>query len=127
MDADHRRFGDLIEGLATASQSEAVDHLQRLRDFATEHFGVEDEELRQMSDSNASCHLDEHAAVLKSLNQVAEILKNEPSRGGGLIPGLVREFRRWLPEHVGSMDAAVAIARTKRRHGGAPVIIMRRG
>lgn len=127
MDADHCRFGDLIEELAQASPPEALARLQRLSDFAAGHFRVEDEELRQMSDGNASCHLDEHAAVLKSLGEVAEVLTNDPLRAEDLIPGLVREFRRWLPEHVSQMDAAVAITRTKKRHGGAPIVIMRRG
>jgi predicted AAA+ superfamily ATPase len=47
--------------------------LDALQAHASEHFALEDQELRQMRDGNAE-HLDEHAAVLKSMDEVRGIV-----------------------------------------------------
>lgn len=102
--------------------------LDALQAHASEHFALEDQELRQMRDGNASCHLDEHAAVLKSMDEVRGIVAAGPdsTESAHLVARLTAELRRWLPEHVTAMDAGVAHTRTRSRLGGAPVVLTRR-
>jgi hemerythrin-like metal-binding protein len=128
LDADHAELLRLIDALDAAQPHELVAALEALRDHAAKHFAVEDEELRQMKDGNASCHLDEHQAVLKSLGEVRDIVAGADSSldVAALIRPLCAELYRWLPEHVQAMDAGVAIFRTKSRFGGAPVVITRK-
>jgi hemerythrin-like metal-binding protein len=128
LDADHAEIQRLTERLAEAPPAGLVDALQALRDHASEHFAIEDQDLREMKDGNASCHLDEHAAVLASLAAVCERVGPAPAapESQDMVSRLVAELRRWLPEHVQQMDAAVATSRTKKRLGGAPVVLSRR-
>jgi hemerythrin-like metal-binding protein len=125
LDADHDELERLIDRLAEAPPEGVVDALHALQAHATEHFGIEDGHLRIMKDGNASCHIDEHAAVLNSLAEVLEHVAPAPGseRSQDILTRLVKELRRWLPEHVLEMDAAVASARTKERLGGAPVVL----
>ncbi|PPE68291.1 hemerythrin [Caldimonas thermodepolymerans] len=127
LDADHDEFARHIDALGAARGREALDALRALRAHVAEHFAVEDVELRQMKDGNAACHIDEHAAVLRSLAEVDEILEQAPEAESSdeLKEALVAELMRWLPHHVEAMDAAVAHFRAKRRLGGAPVVLTR--
>lgn len=128
LDADHEQLHRLIDALAAAAGGGVRPALQALHAHAKEHFDLEDQDLRLMRDGNATCHLDEHAQVLRSFEEVDAILARDPgSREADLlIAQLVAELRRWLPEHVQAMDAAVAHFRSKRRLGGSPVVIMRK-
>jgi hemerythrin len=131
LDGDHEELLRLIHRLRDASLTEAVPALDDLSAHAARHFEIEDADLRRLRDGNAQCHLDEHAAVLKSLGEVREILATPapaselPTRQS-MLSRLVAELVRWLPEHVQQMDAAVANFRTKERLGGAPVLIARK-
>ena len=91
------------------------------------HFGFEDDHLRHVGDANATCHLDEHAAVLRSLDEVGAVLARPEPAPRDLTRRLATELLRWLPEHVQVMDAGIATARTRERFGGGPVQITRRG
>jgi hemerythrin len=75
-----------------------------------------------MKGGNAECHIDEHAAVLASLEGVRRLL-DDPERDRGtrmrIVSGLVAELQRWLPVHVGEMDRALAAHRFRERTGGA--------
>lgn len=129
LDRDHLELLRLIQTLRDAPLTEAVPALDELRSHAAKHFEVEDADLRRLRDGNSKCHLDEHAAVLKSLGEVREILaagERDLETRQSMLSRLVAELVRWLPEHVQQMDAAVASFRTKERLGGAPVVIARR-
>ncbi|MFA1366902.1 hypothetical protein, partial [Legionella pneumophila] len=100
-----------------------------VREHASRHFALEDIELRAMADGNAKCHLDEHAAVLNSLDEVMVVLTQvdvAAEKKALLINRLATELLVWLPGHVHEMDAGVASHRSKQRFGGAPVKIARR-
>jgi hemerythrin len=129
LDEDHARLEQLIVQLRDAPPEQAVAALDALRAHADRHFSVEDLELRAMQDGNAKCHLDEHAAVLKSLDEVKGVLtQNEVAAeaNASLVRRLAAQLLSWLPEHVHEMDAGVASHRSKQRFGGAPVKIARR-
>jgi hemerythrin len=129
LDADHEELLRLIEQLAAAPPERVVQALRALQAHATEHFTMEDIDLRDMKDGNATCHIDEHAAVLKSLEEVCVQAAPEPAseRSQDMLVRLVAELRRWLPVHVLEMDAAVASSRTKKRLGGAPIVLNLKG
>lgn len=129
LDQDHARLESLIIQLRDAHFTNAVSALDALHEDARQHFDLEDIELREIRDGNAECHVDEHAAVLKSLEQVSDVLKkNESSQDDqtALVHRLATQLLLWLPEHVRAMDAGVATYRAKKRFGGVPMAFARR-
>lgn len=74
MNDEHDEFLRLILLFQCAGPPQLMGTLDKLRGHAGMHFASEDEDLRQLRGSNADCHLDEHAAVLKSLDEVREVL-----------------------------------------------------
>ena len=129
LDEDHLRHDDLVLQLRDAPLDEVSRRLEAVREHASRHFALEDIELRAMADGNAKCHLDEHAAVLNSLDEVMVVLTQvdvAAEKKALLINRLATELLVWLPGHVHEMDAGVASHRSKQRFGGAPVKIARR-
>ena len=125
LDREHAELERLIDGLRQSGPAQVPAALDALKAHAAQHFDREDAELRKLGGANATCHLDEHAAVLRSLDDVRAAL-GQPSPAAGMVPRLVAELVRWLPEHVQVMDAGIAAVRTKERLGGAPVLVSRR-
>jgi hemerythrin len=123
LDADHEEFLELILALAAASATDAPDALVALRSHADAHFEREDTDLRRLGGNNAECHLAEHVAVLKSLDEVLEVLHGELGTDvkRTLVRALSDELLRWLPHHVSEMDAELAASRAKARFGGAVI------
>jgi hemerythrin len=131
LDQDHRRLLALSETLRQASPEAgaARQALAELREHAQAHFAFEDGELRALGGPDMQCHLDEHAAVLSSLAEVAEVLDDSATTAATvthLTQSLAAELLRWLPEHVHYMDSAVALARARARLGAAPIRIRRK-
>jgi hemerythrin len=125
LDREHAELQRLIDALHQAPPAEALAAVDALKAHAASHFGLEDDELRRLGGANATCHLDEHAAVLRSLEEVRAVLER-PQPPADLGRRLAVELSRWLPEHVQAMDAGIASVRSKERFGGAPVQITRR-
>lgn len=129
MDRDHATLHALIAALPAAAPEAMMEALDALRSHAAQHFASEDADLRRIGDPNASCHLDEHAAVLASLQEVRAVLADasvEAAAKERLVRRLATQLADWLPEHVQVMDAGVAATRTRERLGGVPVLISRR-
>ena len=129
LDDDHDRFHTLVEHLQlSVSRAAQLASVDALRLHAGAHFATEDAQLRAMGGGNAQCHLDEHAAVLKSLDDVRRVLLGDGhsvQTKQTLVQRLGEQLADWLPYHVQEMDAAVATARARARFGGAPVHISR--
>lgn len=129
LDREHEQMHALITRLLGAPADDMVPALDALRAHAAQHFALEDEHLRDMKDGNANCHLDEHANVLKSFDEVREVLvgpSHAPETKQRLVQSLSVQLLEWLPHHVQEMDAGVATYRSKQRFGGAPVQVSRR-
>lgn len=126
LDQDHAELQRLVQQLAQAhNREEVAAALDALARHCGSHFATEDEDLHLMQgNDDAVCHIDEHAAVLKSLAEVrAWLEKNEDVvQMVNVVQSLCAELERWLPEHVQYMDAAVAAYRTKNRFGGVPIV-----
>lgn len=68
------------------------------------------------------CHMNEHAAVVHSLDQVKELCA-----GGNTT--IVRRFGdelvRWFPGHADYLDSALSHWMSKARLGGKPIVLRR--
>lgn len=122
MDEVHQEFVTLVAKLQTAT--DAV--LPRLLDtFATHvqaHFGAEDEWMVQTDFPARECHIDEHAAVLRSVQHVREQVSSGNFKE---CRRLADELARWFPGHADYLDSALAHWMCKRRFGGKPVVLRR--
>lgn len=128
LDDDHAALSRLIDAFFSSSVAAAAGTLDALRVEARAHFAREDVDLRRLGGNNASCHLDEHAAVLASLDEVHALLldrNTSPDAAQRLVVSLSLELQRWLPEHVREMDAELAAVRSRSRWGGAVVRLQR--
>ena len=70
------------------------------------------------------CHVDEHAAVLRSVHEVQEMLRDGTATQ--VARDLAQALADWFPRHADHMDASLSQWLIKRRHGGAPVVLRRR-
>jgi hemerythrin len=123
MDTIHAEFDVLVRATLAGSDAEfhalllpLIAHLQR-------HFGEEDAWMRETGFPPGDCHIDEHAAVLRSAAEV------EPLVAAGRIDigrSFVEELARWFPGHADYLDSALAAWMCKRQYGGKPVVIQRR-
>ncbi len=122
MDDEHRAFVSRIHALQTA-EPHAVH--QRLADFeqhARAHFEAEDRWMRETEFPPRQCHIDEHAAVLKS---VAEVQALVAAGRTDIVQGLADELARWFPGHAQHLDSALAAWVSKRKWGAKPVVLKR--
>lgn len=129
LDEDHDRFLRAVQVLGSAPLHGAVAALDVLRGEASQHFATEDADLWRMGDGNAKCHIDEHGAVLRSLDEVRDFLtagEQDEASKAVLVQRLAAQLGEWLPMHVQEMDTNLATFRVSSRFGGAPVRISRK-
>jgi hemerythrin len=122
MDAAHREFLDCVSVLLTCRDDALPAALDAFSTHAVVHFGDEDRLLVSTAYPASQCHLDEHAAVLRSLEDVRRALL-----GGNtsVVRGFAAELARWFPEHAAAMDHGLARWAEQQRLGGAPIAIRR--
>lgn len=122
MDDAHRDFVDHLHTLMRCADGELAAALQAFIAHARAHFAAEDRDMVETGFPPADCHVDEHAAVLRSAHEVLQRV-----RAGDLAIGreLAAELARWFPAHVAHLDSALAHWLVKRRHGGAPLVLRR--
>lgn len=123
MDATHREFVSCVDALLRAPDHELPARLDALAEHTKRHFAEEDEAMRRGAYNAGGCHVQEHAAVLKSLDEVRVALREGR-------PAVVRAFAEaladWFPEHARVMDLGLARWMVQQRLGGAPILIRRR-
>ena len=122
MDRAHREFVDVVGAMTRCPDAALPARLRDFIDHAQAHFGEEDRAMAETAFPAAECHVDEHAAVLRSAHEVLERV------GAGDVEigrEFVAELVRWFPSHVAQLDSALAHWQVKRRHGGAPVVVRR--
>jgi hemerythrin len=123
MDRRHQEFVETLDALRSAADGELGPKLEALRVHLEEHFGEEDKWMADTQFPPRDCHIDEHAAVLKSVREVQALL----AQGGheAICRDLADELARWFPGHADYLDSALAAWMCKQRHGGKPVVIRR--
>lgn len=123
MDDVHREFVACVDSLLCANDEALAAALEAFADHARRHFAEEDRAMREGAFGSAGCHVDEHAAVLKSLVQVQAALAHGHVH---VVRAFARALADWFPEHARVMDQGLARWLTQRRLGGSPVVIRRR-
>jgi hemerythrin-like metal-binding protein len=123
IDATHREFVALVGALQSAPDERLGALLDALDAHARRHFGDEDRWMRETDFPPRDCHIDEHAAVLRSIGEVREHVAatGDPSEARRLADALAG----WFPGHADWLDSALAHWLCKRAYGGKPVIVRR--
>lgn len=124
MDNTHREFVDCVAALQTAGDSELPECLASFEAHAVEHFEQERRWMEGTAFPAAQCHVDEHTAVLNSVHEVQEMLRNGAS--AQVARDLAHALANWFSGHADYMDASLSQWLIKRSHGGAPVVLRRR-
>jgi len=123
MDAVHREFVDVVAALQRSDDANLPTALDRVIEHLRSHFGDEDEQMRQTEFPPRECHIDEHAAVLRSAEEVrARVAVGDCDAARSFTAALAD----WFPGHATHLDSALAHWLVKRRHGGKPVVFRRR-
>ena len=124
MDETHREFVDLVKILLACAPGEALAPLREFEAHARRHFAQEDEWMRTTAFPPWECHVDEHAKVLLSVQEVTATVAAGQA-DADLAHDLAQHLADWLPAHTAYMDSALATWIAKRTHGGAPVVLRR--
>src|SRR4051812_37837529 len=75
MDSTHREFVDIVNALLTCEDHALAGHFDAFARHAEAHFAEEDGWMEKTGFPPRQCHVDEHAAVLRSVYQVIELVK----------------------------------------------------
>lgn len=122
IDAVHEEFVDLLGRLQSADDAALPALLDQFAEHCVRHFETENGWMVETEFPPRDCHIDEHAAVLKSVQEVQELL----AQGNvAICRDLVAQLADWFPSHADHLDSALAHWLTKKRHGGKPVVIRR--
>lgn len=106
MDQTHIEFVDLLAQVQTAQDADLVARWQALIEHTDEHFGQEDRWMADTGFAPGSCHMTQHAVVLKVLReglQAGQQGQLEPIRQ------MAHELTIWFPHHAQTMDAGLAL------------------
>ena len=122
IDAEHREFVDCVQALQLAGADTVAQRLEAFAQHARKHFETEDRWMQDTGFPPRQCHIDEHAAVLKS---VAEVQALVAAGNTGIVKSLADELARWFPGHADHLDSALAAWLCKQRWNAKPVVIRR--
>ena len=124
MDDVHREFYDFALGLVTCSDASALAALEAFEIHAISHFDQEDEWMRTTNFPPRDCHIDEHAAVLKSVSELKAAVA-QGQAGAAIVRDIGMHLLSWFPGHADYLDSALAAWMTKLTMGGKPVVLRR--
>jgi hemerythrin len=123
MDDTHHEFVECVDALLQADDAGLPEALRAFVDHATAHFAQEDEDMQASAYESAGCHVDEHAAVLRSADEVRLALEQGRHE---VVRAFAQALADWFPEHARVMDLGLARWLVQRRLGGSPVVIRAR-
>jgi len=123
MDDVHAEFFDVVGRMLAAPDTQLAGLLDEFEAHARLHFGAEDKWMLETGFPARACLIDEHAAVLGSVQGIRRQLAcGDPSA----VRRLARELQAWFPGHVQHLDSALAHWMCTLRLGGKPVVLRRR-
>lgn len=122
MDAIHAEFEALLAQAADASDAALALQIDALQAHLQAHFDAEDRWMRATDFPARNCHMDEHAAVLRSAGEVRLKLAAGDT---ALARRFVAELAHWFPGHADYLDSALAHWMCARQYGGKPVVLQR--
>lgn len=122
MDKVHQEFVELVSALQQAADEDVAACLEAFEVHARAHFDAENDWMTRTEFPARECHIDEHAAVMRSVQEVRELVAQGRHDIGR---DLANELARWFPGHTDYLDSALAHWMAKRDLGGKPVVIRR--
>lgn len=122
MDGLHAEFELLLARANAPGSPDWVALLAEIDAHLRSHFEAEDGWMTSTGFPPRECHMDEHAAVLKSSAEVLALARQGET---GPAPSFVAELARWFPGHADYLDSALAAWMCKRQFGGKPVVLHR--
>ncbi len=122
MDEEHRDFVAALQALQAAGPETVAARLDEFIAHARRHFAAEDAWMNDTGFPPRQCHVDEHAAVLKSLDEVRALVAQGQT---GHLPSLVAALADWFPRHAQHLDSALATWMCKQRWNARPVVLRR--
>jgi len=125
MDDTHQEFYEVALQLLTSHAGNVDAAMAAFEAHAVSHFGQEEDWMRSTAFPAADCHIDEHAAVLKSTREVRAALV-EGRAGVDLVHDFAMHLFQWFPSHADYLDSALAAWISKKTYGGKPVVLRRK-
>lgn len=125
LDRTHEDFYRVAFDLLRCTDASMMDAIDAFEAHAVEHFGQEEQWMRDTGYQGGECHVDEHAAVLASVREVREAA-SQGRIAAPIVHSLAQHLFRWFPGHADYMDSALAAWMSQRRLGGQPVVLRRR-
>jgi hemerythrin len=122
MDDTHREFVDIVAALLSCADADLARHLDAFARHAQAHFAEEDAWMERTEFPPRQCHVDEHAAVLRSVHQVQQLVREGDVAEGRRLAAALAD---WFPGHAFHLDSALAHWMVKRSFGGKPVVLRR--
>lgn len=122
MDMVHAEFVELVGQLQCAGDAELSALLDAFVAHAEAHFGEEDRWMNETAFPARECHINEHAAVMKSVLEVRELLVQG---NFAVCRDLADELAKWFPGHADYLDSALSHWMCKKRLGGKPIVLRR--
>lgn len=125
MDDTHKEFVELVNAMKQASDEAFAAALDTFEKHAVRHFNEENAWMKATDFPSMDCHIDEHTAVLASVQGVQAMeIEKKLSVGRGLVTAL----EEWFPGHADYLDSALAKWMVKQSFGGAKVapVVLRR-
>jgi hemerythrin-like metal-binding protein len=106
MDQTHVEFVDLLALVQQAEDADLVSRWQTLVEHTEAHFAQEDRWMLATGFAPGSCHLTQHAVVLKVLKEGLDL-----GRQGQLQPirQMAHELTIWFPHHAQTMDSGLSL------------------
>lgn len=122
MDETHREFVEIVDAMLASDDARFAALLDRFAAHAIQHFERERVWMEASQFPATECHVDEHGAVMKSVEQVREVVA-----AGNVAESrrLAHELVKWFPGHADYMDASLAQWMVKQSTGGAPIVLRR--
>ncbi len=122
MDDTHREFVEVVDALLGAEDADMAARLEAFAAHARRHFEEERVWMEETGFPARECHNDEHAAVMKSVLQVQEIVA---AGKAAEARSLAIALKDWFPGHADYMDASLSQWMCKKKLGGTPVVLRR--
>ena len=122
IDAVHEEFVDLLAQLQRAEDAALAPLLDAFALHLRSHFETENTWMEETAFPPRQCHMDEHAAVMESVQQVQALLAQGDA---AICRALIEQLADWFPKHADQLDSALAHWMFKRRMGGKPVVLRR--
>lgn len=122
MDETHREFVECVGALQRCDDEDVPRTLKRVIEHLESHFGEEDDLMRETAFPPRACHIDEHAAVLRSAGEIERLVADGDRFHARRFAQALAE---WFPGHATHLDSALAHWMVGRKHGGKPVVFRR--